>query len=88
MLADPGKRVVAVCGDEEYVVADVRVEGEQRRGNPELIAAAPDLLTACKLALNAFEKRWAIDWSELEKAIKKAEGQEPDPNWARGLIRY
>ena len=35
-----------------------------------------DLLKACKLALNAFEKNWAIDWDDLEKAIAKAEARE------------
>lgn len=42
--------------------------------NAHLIAAAPDLLAACKLALNAFEKNWAIDWNDLRRAIDKAEG--------------
>ncbi len=40
-----------------------------------LIAAAPDLLAACKLALGAFERNDCIDWSDLEKAIAKAEGK-------------
>jgi len=31
------------------------------------------LLAACKLALNAFENNWAIDWNELAEAIKEAE---------------
>lgn len=31
------------------------------------------LLTACKLALHAFEHGWCIDWNELETAIKEAE---------------
>lgn len=44
--------------------------------NARLIAAAPDLLHACKHALNAFEKNWCIDWNVLEKAIAKAEGKE------------
>lgn len=39
-----------------------------------LIAAAPDLLEACKKALKAFEYNWAINWDELRNAIKKAEG--------------
>lgn len=40
-----------------------------------LMASAPDLLAACKLALSAFERNDAIDWGELGKAIAKAEGQ-------------
>ena len=43
--------------------------------NGPLLAAAPDLHEACKLALNAFERNDAIDWSILEKAIHKAEGK-------------
>ncbi len=49
--------------------------GEQ--ANAHLIAAAPDLLVACKAALGAFESNNAIDWSELEKAILKAEPAQP-----------
>jgi len=41
----------------------------------KLISAAPDLLEACKLALNAFENNWVIDWDQLRDAIEKAEGQ-------------
>ena len=40
-----------------------------------LIAAAPDLLAACKLALSAFEHQRAIDWDDLYRAIAKAEGK-------------
>ena len=40
-----------------------------------LIAAAPDLLAACTLALHAFECNDAIDWNELTLAIAKAEGR-------------
>jgi hypothetical protein len=43
--------------------------------NARLIAAAPDLLAACKLALGAFERNDAIDWNELAGAIAKAEGR-------------
>ena len=42
-----------------------------------LIAAAPDLLAACKAALGAFENNNCIDWGDLEKAIAKAEGEKP-----------
>lgn len=45
------------------------------KANARLIAAAPDLLAACKLALGAFTNNNAIDWSELERAIAKAEGR-------------
>lgn len=39
-----------------------------------LIAAAPELLEACKEALKAFESNACIDWSLLSTAILKAEG--------------
>lgn len=42
-------------------------------GDMFLIAAAPDLLMACKEALNAFEHNSAIDWDDLARAIAKAE---------------
>ena len=42
--------------------------------NQALIAAAPELLAACKAALGAFEQNNAIDWGDLERAIAKAEG--------------
>jgi len=43
--------------------------------NARLIAAAPELLAACKLALKAFEENWCIDWEEVRRAIAKAEGR-------------
>lgn len=53
----------------------VRSEDETE-ANGHLIAAAPDLLAACKSALAAFEHNHAIDWDDLARAIAKAEGQE------------
>jgi hypothetical protein len=41
--------------------------------NSRLIAAAPDLLAACKAALGAFERNDAINWDDLRMAIEKAE---------------
>ena len=46
---------------------------ESRQRRKALLAAAPDLLAACKLALTAFEGNCAIDWAVLENAIAKAE---------------
>jgi hypothetical protein len=47
---------------------------EMAQANARLISAAPDLLEACKIALNAFEHNYAIDWAVLQSAISKAEG--------------
>ena len=45
--------------------------------NAEFIVRAVNnhykLLNACKLALGAFENNSAIDWNEIEEAIKEAE---------------
>lgn len=43
--------------------------------NARLIAAAPELLAACKLALGAFERNDCINWDSLARAIAKAEGR-------------
>lgn len=53
-------------------IAKVNDHGD---ANARLIAAAPDLLEACKLALGGFENNNAIDWNILERAIAKAEGE-------------
>ncbi len=59
------------------VVARV-ASNKKRAANARLIAAAPDLLAACQLALGAFERNDAIDWSVLEKAIAHATGSRHD----------
>lgn len=43
------------------------------RANARLIAAAPDLLHACKVALASMEYGNMPDWAILEKAIAKVE---------------
>lgn len=59
---------------EEHCVAYSYPSSANSGANARLIAAAPDLLAACKQALGAFEHNWAIDWGDLERAIAKAEG--------------
>lgn len=48
------------------------------------------LLAACKLALNAFENNWAIDWNELAVAIAEAEAPKLPPDavdvWVNGIV--
>jgi hypothetical protein len=58
--------------DGKWIARDGTVSSE---ANARLIAAAPDLLAACRAALGAFFNNNAIDWSELEEAIAKAEGR-------------
>lgn len=45
---------------------------ERDEANACLVAAAPDLLAACRLALDAFERNDCIDWNTLRVAIDKA----------------
>lgn len=51
---------------------DAEILQERHEANSKLIAAAPDLLYAAKLALELFPKE--LGNSMLEEAIKKAEG--------------
>ena len=83
-LTNDGARVV-MSGDARIGTVDCQTAFKRGKGhevacaerdaNARLIAAAPDLLNACKLALMGFELNAAIDWSELERAIAKAEGK-------------
>lgn len=73
--ADPG--YIDACLESDwggivYHSASWPVHGPDAR----LIAAAPDLLAACKAALGAFEHNHAIDWDDLVRAIAKAEGRD------------
>jgi hypothetical protein len=71
-----GQRIAKVSSCDPYIYPHgqpVRNAEFDRLSN--LFAAAPELLAGCKLALAAFEHNNAIDWNELEQAIRKAEGQ-------------
>ena len=72
------KRQIAIMtehhGDEPMTPMSQFKRSKQDEKDARLIAAAPDLLLACKAALEAFELNAAIDWNDLENAIKKAEG--------------
>lgn len=71
-----GDRVIAQMGCDRSDGEQVYDEpGKQEaRANAHLIAAAPDLLAACKAALGAFEFNHCINWDDLRRAIEKAEG--------------
>lgn len=60
----------------EMIIADVHshVTGTASHADATLIAAAPDLLNACQLALAAHENGANIDWRTLNRAIAKATG--------------
>lgn len=65
---------------------------EQDRANARLIAAAPDLLSACRIALEAIKDAHhgiSTDDREatIEQAIAKAEGTAYPPPRARGQLR-
>jgi hypothetical protein len=49
--------------------------GRDKHANARLIAAAPDLLAACKMALNEGDDHKAIE--AIKAAIAKAEGVKP-----------
>jgi len=59
----------------EDSIAEVSGCNHDCAANARLIAAAPELLAACRLALHAFERHDAIDWSVLEQVIAKADGR-------------
>lgn len=54
--------------------------GDQRHANAKLIAAAPDLLDACKAAAEWIDHRGNPIWRQLIAAITKAELREPIEN--------
>ena len=50
-----------------------------RKANATLIAAAPDLLAACKAAIHVVDSHESrIEWNLLIKAIAKAEGRQSE----------
>jgi hypothetical protein len=67
------KRVVA----NPDIGASSEISDETKRANAQLIAAAPDLLEACKAALAYFHDAKAGPCEALRAAIAKAEGENP-----------
>jgi len=54
-----------------------RIKNDVREGNAHLIAAAPDLLGACKLVMDYFKYGGHLPSIILRAAIEKAEGGTP-----------
>lgn len=74
-----GGHLVASCGCEQGVFADQPVGEFERPANAKLIAAAPDLLAACKAILAWADKECMPQggkndgpWELAEAAIRKA----------------
>lgn len=70
---DEDKSIVRPGGQYPYEW-DATMSQHEAIANARLIAAAPELLEACKSALGAFERNDAIDWDDLAAAIAKATG--------------
>ena len=62
----------------QHLVAACATDGADRRecqANARLIAAAPDLLAACKATLWAIENAEPLPYAALQEAIDDAEGR-------------
>ncbi len=66
--------------DEEYVICRVEAGHKESEANARLIASAPDLLAACKMALETIKhaclEEFNIPQDYLERAINKALGRQ------------
>jgi hypothetical protein len=69
--------VIAEQANGTFFICETRGCVRDSRANASLIAAAPDLLEACKLALKDLEAEmvWGNVRDALVAAISKAEGQ-------------
>ncbi len=80
MVLDYPKITELTCSEVAYILTELgfRWAGlaiQDERDTDALTEAAPDLLAGCKAALGAFEKNHCINWDDLARAIKKAEGK-------------
>jgi len=62
-----------IVGDTQPV-CDIRPTNPSKQANAKLIAAAPDLLAACKAVLANLTKGSELDAERLRLVIEKAEG--------------
>lgn len=79
--SDPNRWSVCVDGEAQYFIATIEngAPGDTlgtEEANARLIAAAPDLLEACKVALANMPQSYAMHTPLclLQRAIKKAKG--------------
>jgi hypothetical protein len=83
-IPDATGTVCFVCGGWPSESEHISVPRCLNEADARLIAAAPDLLAACKAALWAFERNDCIDWDDLSRAIRKAEGEATDVEDSKG----
>lgn len=66
IIADVAPCIIAIMGN-------AKEWPREAEANARLIAAAPDLLKACKKILAEIKEHKSLNWSKLEAAISKAE---------------
>ena len=78
-IVDTKERTICIINDNEEDEICCETCGGSWRANAQLIAAAPELLAACKTVEKHFVEVWGIDSDQAYRAvvaaIKKAEGR-------------
>ena len=71
---EPDYEYARISSDKRFNIAKIYPDSEEWRANARLIAAAPDLLAACKVALNAINlnDETLTAREHLQAAIAKA----------------
>lgn len=71
-----GELIVKECSDgSSFTLAEVNTKNPVWEANARLIAAAPELLEACKLVMRGTSWLTVKDFEFIRNAISKAEGQ-------------